>query len=497
MFKAVSLYNKGSGETTVRIGNWVEEQALKGYKTDNSAFRGATYERCIAHNDTSQYNKLKSLNTETFSRSALVGSVPPQVGPRSSLRDAKLYARAQKETEETKVERTYFETATQEAFGRTPAFISKVGRRVMKTQIGEPIPVEARDQDFLAEHGISQPTCRMSAAEISKMVPTGPYDQQTPVTVYTQRVTEGIYRSSGGGASSTFGRSTAFTNETTDGRNGHSDGVDDASGDVDLKRRPPKASVGAELSLNVLLKRVKKSIMNIAGSDGLQSLKRLLRRMDNTGDGKLSQREFVYGLREFGLTLTAGDADQVFTYFDVDRSGYLSVEELMNGLRDDLSPFRQELVNMAFTRLDKTGDGIVTVDDLEQCYDVSQIPAVASGKMTPKQALESFMEQWDTRNNDHVITRDEFYDYYKNVGGSIDSDKYFELMIRNAWHISGGTGQTANTTCRRVLVIHRNGQQTIEEIEDDLGVPSTDTKSMIAFLENVKGLHVAEIKLCQ
>ena len=40
------------------------------------------------------------------------------------------------------------------------------------------------------------------------------------------------------------------------------------------------------------------------------------------------------------------------------------------------------------------------------------------------------------------------------MGGNIDSDKYFELMIRNAWHISGGTGQAANTSCRRVLVIH-------------------------------------------
>lgn len=47
----------------------------------------------------------------------------------------------------------------------------------------------------------------------------------------------------------------------------------------------------------------------------------------------------------------------------------------------------------------------------------------------------------------------------------IDSDNYFELMIRNAWHISGGTGQCANTTCRRVLVIHFDGHQTVEEIK--------------------------------
>ena len=39
------------------------------------------------------------------------------------------------------------------------------------------------------------------------------------------------------------------------------------------------------------------------------------------------------------------------------------------------------------------------------------------------------------------------------MSASIDLDDYFELMIRNAWHIPGGEGWCANTANKRVLVI--------------------------------------------
>lgn len=65
----------------------------------------------------------------------------------------------------------------------------------------------------------------------------------------------------------------------------------------------------------------------------------------------------------------------------------------------------------------------------------------------------------------HQITAAEFCEYYSNVSASIDHDDYFELMIRNAWHISGGEGWCANSSCRRVLVTHADGRQTVEEIK--------------------------------
>lgn len=55
--------------------------------------------------------------------------------------------------------------------------------------------------------------------------------------------------------------------------------------------------------------------------------------------------------------------------------------------------------------------------------------------------LETFETQHALRNNgapDHIVTKEEFEEYYNNVSASIDNDQYFELMMNNAWKINEG-----------------------------------------------------------
>ena len=78
------------------------------------------------------------------------------------------------------------------------------------------------------------------------------------------------------------------------------------------------------------------------------------------------------------------------------------------------------------------------------------------------QAFAKFMKQWETDKVDGIVTLDEFIEYYRNVSPSIDRDEYFELMMRNAWHLPGGVGASANTTCRRVMVTQRDGTQSVQ-----------------------------------
>jgi hypothetical protein len=55
--------------------------------------------------------------------------------------------------------------------------------------------------------------------------------------------------------------------------------------------------------------------------------------------------------------------------------------------------------------------------------------------------LETFETHHSCRNNnapDHIVTKEEFEEYYNNISSSCPNDEYFELMMNNAWKINEG-----------------------------------------------------------
>jgi hypothetical protein len=68
------------------------------------------------------------------------------------------------------------------------------------------------------------------------------------------------------------------------------------------------------------------------------------------------------------------------------------------------------------------------------------------------QVLREFLDTFDSVKPDGVVTPEEFLNYYSNVSATIDSDDYFELMMRNAWHITGGDGWCTNSNQRYVFI---------------------------------------------
>ncbi len=56
---------------------------------------------------------------------------------------------------------------------------------------------------------------------------------------------------------------------------------------------------------------------------------------------------------------------------------------------------RKKLISDAFNKLDKTGDGIVDITDLESVYDVSCHKKFKNGEWTKEQCLTEFINSFE------------------------------------------------------------------------------------------------------
>jgi len=238
-------------------------------------------------------------------------------------------------------------------------------------------------------------------------------------------------------------------------------------------------------------------------SGGVSSLKSLglqFRLLDTDASNSLTRSELEMGLdkfmRGFGVHLHKAEIDELFKLFDVDNSGSVSYDEFLKGIRGTMGPERVALVKLAFGQLDQRGRGVVTLEDIARIYDVSGNPLVKAGKLSKTDALRAFMSQWHLAQKKYTddVTLDDFIEYYDWISASIDRDDYFELMIRNAWHIQGGEGWAANTSNLRVLVTHEDGHQSIETINNDLGLRRDDIEGIKSRLRSqgfkIKGVSV-------
>eukprot|EP00794_Sanderia_malayensis_P008018 gene8018-8877_t len=170
------------------------------------------------------------------------------------------------------------------------------------------------------------------------------------------------------------------------------------------------------------------------GASGIKGLGRVFKIMDDDANRQLDFGEFKKGLRDYGLILEPTEAREIFDAFDKDHSGTLDFDEFLISLRPPMSKARKNIINAAFNKLDKTGDGLITIEDLKGVYDVTKHPKYKNGEWTEDQCFRKFLDSFDTPDDkDGKITLEEFLNYYAGVSASIDNDAYFDLMMRNAY----------------------------------------------------------------
>jgi Ca2+-binding EF-hand superfamily protein len=245
-----------------------------------------------------------------------------------------------------------------------------------------------------------------------------------------------------------------------------------------------------------VVKEFRKLVSAHGGSNGIRTLGAIFRRMDDNGNRHLSAQELQSGIQDYGVRMSLQDCQVLLAAMDRSGRGSLSFDDFLLAMRGKMNAFRLGFVEKAFTIVDRNGNGIVDMSDLKAAYDPSRNPDVMQGQKTADQALREFMAVWENDSSvDGKVTKEEFIDYYQDVSASIDRDDYFELMIRNAWHMSGGSGASENTSNIRVLVIFTDGSQQVVELKDDIGVSRTDARAIRTRLRKQGLSNIAKIRL--
>lgn len=250
----------------------------------------------------------------------------------------------------------------------------------------------------------------------------------------------------------------------------------------------PEAAVDdrhfVELTPAMIMDKVKAVLLERNGVHGIRGLGRMFRIIDDGGDGGLDREDFKWGLYDYGVRISDQEFTMLLDAFDTNGDGVISFDEFLVALRGDMSPARLAVVQEAFEKLDVTGDGKVTLADLEKLYDASHHQEVLQGKKTQEEVLSDFLSQWDTIDQDGVVSLEEFQRYYRDVSASVDTDEYFEQMVRNAWRLEGADqfGGDGSILCK---VVFKTGRQTEAVIPPGLARAHqlTETSPMRALVE--------------
>lgn len=256
-------------------------------------------------------------------------------------------------------------------------------------------------------------------------------------------------------------------------------------GDAEFKAKSAIARMREVLSLRA------------GGFESIQAMGTQFRIIDRDRTGQLSKEEFNIALdilfSAYNCKFSQAERNSLFQLFDYDKGGAVSYDEFTRGIRGDMNDFRLDWVKQAFAILDADGSGVVDISDIAHNYDVSQNPAVMSGKATAEDSERMFLAKYD-QNSDGKVTLEEFIDNYQWISASIDSDDYFELMMRNAWHITGGEGWSANTSDLRVLVKHNSAPDEVVEVKHDMGLPRDPDAKYKEVVRRLQQQGVKDIK---
>ncbi|KAA0145592.1 hypothetical protein FNF28_07855 [Cafeteria roenbergensis] len=233
------------------------------------------------------------------------------------------------------------------------------------------------------------------------------------------------------------------------------------------------------------------------GTYGIRALGKAFRILDDRRDGRLDREDLKWGLFDFGLRLSDEEFEMLLDAVDTSGDGLVSYDEFLLAVRGPMNERRRAVVEEAFRKLDRDGSGEVTAEDLAGVFSAKFDEGVRAGTRTEAQALREFLSQWDTLDADGRVTLDEFCRYYDDVSASVDSDDYFETMVRKCWRLPGADVAASAAGLARgkwVEVRLKSGARKDVFLEGLDSVPDSDKRAIMDALDDEGIFGVADVR---
>ena len=137
---------------------------------------------------------------------------------------------------------------------------------------------------------------------------------------------------------------------------------------------------------------------------------KLFSQIDVNGDGKVTQKELLKGLKtKIKSPTLEKDVAAIYKNLDMDNNGFIEYEEFVRAAVSKEGFMNDNVLRFAFRYFDKDGSGEITFDEIEDVFKKS-IP----NKNNIHSTLHQIIKEVDI-NGDGVITFDEFSQVMKKM----------------------------------------------------------------------------------
>ena len=186
-----------------------------------------------------------------------------------------------------------------------------------------------------------------------------------------------------------------------------------------------------------------KNTLIVRGSHSLFSFQRKLSLYDLNHQGLISFDNFLNIVKAYTMNLSPDEIQIIFDIFDKYKTGLINYNELIKTIVGQISPQRQTIIQKAFDYFNKDNNGKVSINDIK-LFDSRRHPDVINGKKTEGEVLGEFLDIIESYREylgnlrgiyDNSLSKEDFIEFFNEIGIGFDDDKIFEFMIFNCWNL--------------------------------------------------------------